>query len=115
MELHAAELGHIRALVSDWKTSPEIELEATFGFKGVVDLQTFLRVVSRLKAKGFSALPQDERITIGLEDSLRFTINGQGEVAKYCRDNRIAGKPFVAIIKDRSISKENEDKANLDL
>lgn len=115
MELFSKETAHLAALVGDWKTYPEIELEATFGFNGMVDMQTFLRVISRLKSKGYTAMEQEDRLTIGLQDSLRFTLVGAGTIKRYCYDNRIDGKDFVVIAKDRSISKENEDKATLDL
>jgi len=115
MELFSADINHIKSLVEDWKRSPEVELEACFGMKGTVNMETFLRVIRRLKSKGFHEISQEDRLTVSLPDSTRFTLMGDGQVKKYCNDNTMAGKPYIAITKDRNISKENEAKANIDL
>ena len=115
MELHSADIKRIKDIVEDWSKNPVVELEATFGKKGVVDMQTFLRVITRLKSKGYEPLPQEEKLTISLTDSTRFTLTGEGLVKHYCYDDTIAGKEFIAIIKDRNISKEDLNKSNIDL
>jgi hypothetical protein len=115
MELFSEEVRKIKGLLKDWHEHPEIEVEATFGKRGQVDVQTFLRVVQRLKAKGYEAISQIDRLTISLKNNLRFTIGSTGEVADYCRDNRIDNKNFTAIIKDRATTKEKEESSTIDL
>ncbi len=115
MELFSKEVQTIKGLLDDWRSHPEVEVEATFGFKGRVDIQTFLRVVTRLKTKGIQAVSQLDRLTIRLPDNLRFTLNGAEQVAQYCRDNTLRGKPFLAIIKDRTITSDKEASATIDL
>ena len=115
MELSKQEVQTIKSLLETWKTRPEIELEATFGFKGIVDQQTFLRVINRLRSKGYHAISQDDRLTIRLPDQLRFTLSGSGHIAQYCRDNTISDKPYIVIIKDRTITQAQEQSSNIDL
>jgi hypothetical protein len=114
MELFSAEVTKIKGLIDDWRSHPEIELEATFGAKGIVDMQTFLRVVQRLQSKGFGGISQEDRLTVSLPNSLRFTLNGANQVAMYCRDNIMIGKPFVVMSKSRVQSQQNES-SNVDL
>jgi len=114
MELFSADIDRVKGLVGDWLKNPEVELEATFGPGGKVDMQTFLRVIQRLKSKGHNLSPQEDRLTVCLDDSTRFTLMGN-QVKKYCYDDTMAGKAFVAIIKDRNISRDVETKSNIDL
>jgi hypothetical protein len=111
MELYSAEAKGLGVLIKDWFSHPETELEATFGVKGKVDVGTFLDIVGRLKAKGYVAKPQVDRLSIILPDQVRFQINGFGVIQQYCRDDRIVGKPFEAMIKDRTVGQAS----NLDL
>jgi predicted NAD-dependent protein-ADP-ribosyltransferase YbiA (DUF1768 family)/SAM-dependent methyltransferase len=115
MELFSDEVSKIKSLLNEWKTHPEVEVESTFGTKGQVDMQTFLRVVTRLKSKGYQAISQEDRLTIKLPNDVRFTLSGSGHVSQYCRDNSIVNKPYVAIIKDNNISEENQKAATIDL
>ncbi len=115
MELFSEEVSKIKALLSDWTLHPDVEVEATFGVKGKVDMQTFLRVVSRLKAKGYEAISQEDRLTIKTNDDIRFTLTNSGVIAQYCRDNRIEDKPFVAVIKDNKITADQQHAATIDL
>ena len=114
MELFSADIDRVKGLVGDWLKNPEVELEATFGSRGKVDMQTFLRVIQRLKSKGHTLIPQEDRLTVSLDDSTRFTLMGN-QVQKYCRDEIMAGKAFIAIIKDRNVSRDVETKSNIDL
>jgi hypothetical protein len=115
MELFSEEVSQIKTLLSDWTLHPDVEVEATFGVKGQVDMQTFLRVVSRLKAKGYEAISQEDRLTIKTNDDIRFTLKNSGIIAQYCRDNRIEDKPFVAVIKDNKITADQHRAATIDL
>jgi hypothetical protein len=114
MELFSAEAETLRKIVGEWTEHAERELEACFGPKGQVDATRFLTVAQRLKAKGFTALPQEDRLTITTLDHTRFTLVGMGLIQQYCRDNRIAGKPFVAMIKDRAGLESNLDLDDYD-
>lgn len=111
MELTSADAGELRKLVEHWFVHPETELEATFGVKGQVDSQTFLEVANRLRAKGYSGVPQEDRLNVCLPDHVRFTLTQIGVIEQYCRDNRMNGKPFVALIKDRT----SGTQSNVDL
>jgi predicted NAD-dependent protein-ADP-ribosyltransferase YbiA (DUF1768 family) len=109
MELFSAEAETLRKIVGEWTEHPERELESCFGPRGQVDATRFLTVAQRLKAKGFTALPQEDRLTITTLDNTRFTLVGMGLIQQYCRDNRLAGKPFIAMIKDRAGLESNLD------
>ena len=110
MELFSAEAESIQKRVSEWLGHPNFELEATFGnAAGEVDSTTFLNVAKRLRAKGYVALPQEDRMTITTPDHLRLTLTTMGIIRKYCEDDTIAGKPFTAIIKDRATAESQVD------
>jgi hypothetical protein len=111
MELYSAEVAKAKALVESWWSHPDTELEATFGIKGQVDVQTFLTVASRLKSKGLDCIPQQDRMNICLPDHVRFGLVGFGLIQGYCKDDILAGKPFIAMIKDRSAG----GQSNLDI
>jgi hypothetical protein len=105
MELFSDEIRNVKDLLKEWSAHPEIEVEATFGERGKVDMQTFLRVITRLKGKGLECISQQDRLTISvIPDQVRFTLVGTGAITQYCRDNTILGKPFTAIIKDKNIT-----------
>ena len=109
MELYSADAKSLEVLIKDWLGHPETELEATFGEKGQVDATTFLTIAARMKAKGFVATPQLDRLSIILPDQVRFQLNGFGIIQQYCRDERIGGKKFEAMIKDRTSANANLD------
>ena len=111
MELYPAEAKSLQGIIKDWFEHPETELEASFGPKGRVDVTTFLGIAARLRAKGYKAKPQIDRLSVILPDHYRFQINGFGVIQQYCHDDRMAGKPFEAMIKDRTVGVTS----NLDL
>ncbi len=111
MDLFPAEVNTLKEMIKDWLAHPERELESTFGPKGEVDTTTFLNVVQRLKAKGFEPLPQEDKLNILTPAGVRFSIHGMGVIQQFCRDEILAGKPFVAIIKDKA---SGESKIDLD-
>jgi hypothetical protein len=116
MELYSAEVAKLKSLLEDWWLHRETELEATFGVKGQVDVQTFLTVATRLRARGFVEVPQQERLNICLPDHIRFSLNGMGQIQQYCRDDTLAGKSFLAMIKDRAAGGDgNVDIEDYDL
>lgn len=102
MDLYSAESKKIQTLVQDWSSHPEQELEATFGAGGVVDATTFLNIAQRLRAKGYEPLPQDDRMSILTPNHIRLSLQGLGVLQNYCQTNSLGGKPYTAMIKDRS-------------
>lgn len=113
MELYSAEADSIKKLISEWLASSDQELEMTFGLGGV-DITTFLSVAKRLRARGFHATAQDDRMTISTPQHIRFTLLGLGTIQSYCQDDILAGKPFVAMIKDRTLPEANVDLDDYD-
>ena len=108
MELYKAEAESIKKQIHEWILHPDRELESTFG-KGTVDATTFFQVAQRLKSKGLKELSQDDRLTITTPEHVRFTIQSMGVIQQYCRDDTLSGKPFIAMIKDRSTPDANVD------
>jgi predicted NAD-dependent protein-ADP-ribosyltransferase YbiA (DUF1768 family) len=103
MELLSDDAKTLRDMVTkEWFPHEERELEATFGTEGVVDSTRFLAVAQRLKSKGLKEIRQPDRLTISLEDNTRYTIQGEGTIAKYCEDNSLTNKAAVPMIKDRA-------------
>lgn len=102
MELEKSEVAALKAMIKDWIIHPSLyELEASFGGPTGMDMTDFLSVIKRLKARfgGDAELKQEDRLTITLKDHSRFTIVDKKIIQKYCVDNRILGKPFIAITK----------------
>ena len=108
MELFPAEDQRIRKQITAWIGSPDYELETTFG-GGSVDSTTFISVAKRLRAKGYTNLPQEDRLTITTPEHVRYTLSSLAIIQQYCRDDTIAGKPFAAMIKDRAIEEDHVD------
>ena len=69
MELYPAEVDTLGRLVEEWSLHDDRELEATF--KNASDTTTFLNVAQRLKAKGYTALPQEDKMNIITPQHLR--------------------------------------------
>ena len=116
MELSKEEIRDIKSTIESWKTQPNTELEATFGYRGVVDQQTFLRVTNRLRSKGYQAISQEDRLTIKIkQDNLRFTLSGTGVISQYCKDNTLEGKSYIVIVKEPVHNLEEKKKSNIDL
>lgn len=109
MELFSAEANAIKSQIQEWIAHPDYELETVFGEKGTVDSTTFLAVAKRLRAKGYTNMPQEDRLTITTKDHVRFSLTGLGIIQQYCRDDIVAGKPFTAMCKDRAVATKNVD------
>lgn len=109
MELYPAEIESLETLIKDWVSHREYELEASFGVGGEVDATTFLNVAQRLKAKGYVELPQEDYMNILTPDNVRFTLTSMRAIQDYCRENTLEGKPFSAMIKDRTVKMSNLD------
>lgn len=109
MELLSAEYKSIQSQVQEWLDHPEHELETTFGETGSVDMTTFLNVAKRLRMKGYKSLPQGNSLAVITKENIRFSLSSLGIIQEYCRDDTMAGKPFTAMIKDRSVKMRNVD------
>ena len=110
MELYPAEVARIDKLVTDWVDHGEQELEATFGLGGTVSASTFLAIAQRLTLKGYVAESQDDRLSILVQDTnVRLSLQGLGVLQMYCRDNKLEGKQYSAMIKDRTSEEANVD------
>ena len=115
MELNSAEVTNLRKRIEDWLVSPNQELEATFGVDGKVDVTTFLTVAKRLRAKGYRSFAQEDRMTITTPDHVRFSLQGLGTIQEYCKDDVLAGKNFITLIKDRTVPDANVDLVDYDV
>jgi predicted NAD-dependent protein-ADP-ribosyltransferase YbiA (DUF1768 family) len=107
MELYPAEVDTLGRLVEEWSLHDDRELEATF--KNASDTTTFLAVAQRLKAKGYTAIPQEDKMNIITPQQVRFTVTGMGAIEAYCRDDTLEGKAFEAMTKQRAGSESNLD------
>ena len=115
MELNSAEATNLKKRIEDWITSPNQELEATFGVDGKVDVVTFLTVAKRLRARGYRSIAQEDRMTVTLPDHTRFSLQGLGTIQEYCKDDIMAGKNFIVMIKDRTVADANVDLLDYDV
>jgi len=106
MELSSAEYKGLQTQVKEWISHRDNELETTFN---TIDTTTFLSVARRLKARGYKSLPQGDSMTVMTKENIRFTLSGLGIIQQYCRDDTMAGKPYTAMIKDRSVAVRNMD------
>ena len=107
MELYPAEVDTLGRLVEEWALHDDRELEATF--KNASDTTTFLAVAQRLRAKGYTALPQEDKMNIITPQQVRFTLTGMAAIEAYCRDDTLEGKAFEAMTKQRAGVESNLD------
>ena len=105
MELIQNEVEKLKRMLVEWYIYPDRELEATFSEAS--DATTFLAVAQRLKNKGFTELPQEDKMNIITPERVRFTLTGIGAIENYCRDNSLAGKEYEAMIKDTTGEETN--------
>ena len=115
MELYPAEVENLKRLIGEWYLHDERELEATFSGKTASETTTFLAVAQRLEAKGYRALPQEDKMNIVTPDQVRFTVTGIGGIEAYCRTDSLEGIPFEAMIKDRAGIESNVDIREYDV
>jgi hypothetical protein len=107
MELYPDEVERLKRMLEEWSQHDTRELEATFSAPS--DTTTFLSVAQRLAAKGYQALPQEDKLNIITPEQIRFTLTGLASIEKYCRDDEIATKSFEVMIKDRAGVESNID------
>jgi SAM-dependent methyltransferase len=109
MDLTSDQSAHINKFVQDWYKDKKLELETTFGIGGVVDSSTFLQIAQRLRNKGFEVVPQDDRLSIITPNHIRLSLLGLGVLQQYCKDDKLEGKDFSAMFKDRAFPDSNID------
>jgi hypothetical protein len=108
MELVKAEAAAIHSLLETWITDQSYELEATFK-GGEVSASTFMAVAQRLRAKGYTALPQENHLTVLTPEHVRFTLTSLPVIQQYCMDDIMAGKAYTAVIKNRAVKESEVD------
>jgi len=97
MELRRSDLDGLNRLGALWKSTPGAEYEAMLTG---VDLTAWQDVIQYLRSLGMRENPQIVKLNICLSNDIRFTLEGAGAIQAYCRDNRIADKPFTAMLKE---------------
>jgi hypothetical protein len=97
MDLRREDLTSLNRLGGIWKTTPGAEFEAMMTN---MDLTAWQDVIQYLRSLGMREKPQIVRMNVCLSNNLRFTLEGAGVIQAYCRDNRIADKPFTAMLKE---------------
>jgi len=110
MDIRKAEFDQLKRLTQEWLDHPEQELEATFssgasglgGLGGQVNSTTFAAIAKRLKNRGYTSVTQEDKLNIITPKHVRITLSGLGVIQQYCRDDRLSGRTFSAIIKDRT-------------
>ena len=114
MDIRKAELDQLKRLVQDWIDHPEQELEATFGVNGQVNATTFAGIGKRLKNRGYTSTSQEDKLNIITPKHVRISLSGLGVIQQYCRDDRLAGRTFSAIIKDKATKSAQQDTLDLE-
>jgi hypothetical protein len=103
MELRRSENDAIGRLAATWKTTPGAEFEAMLTN---IDLTAWQDIVTYLRSLGMRESPQIVRLNVCLSNNIRFTLEGAGVIQAYCRDNKMADKPFTAMIKESIMDSE---------
>lgn len=115
MELTLDQSKLINKFIHDWIKDKKLELETTFGSNGVIDSTTFLQIAQRLRNKGFEMIPQDDRLSIITPNHIRLSLLGLGVLQSYCKDDKLDGKIFNAMFKDRAFPDSNIDLKEYDI
>ena len=115
MDLTSDQHRRITAFIADWSKDKTMELETTFGPRGMVDSNTFLQVAQRLRAKGFEVIPQDDRLSILTPNQLRISIQGLGVIQQYCKDDSLQNKTYTVMAKSRTSPDSNIDLRDYDV
>lgn len=108
MDLRRTDLDGLNRLGQIWKDTPGSELEALLTG---LDLTGWQDVIQYLRSLGMRENPQIVKLNICLSNDLRFTLEGAGVIQAYCADNRLTGKPFIAMLKEGI---EGAEPVNLD-
>jgi hypothetical protein len=97
MELRRNDDEAILRLAQTWKTTPGAEFEAMLTG---VDLTSWQDVIQYLRSLGMRESTQILKMNICLSNNIRLTLDSAEAIQSYCKDNRIADKPFKAMLKE---------------
>uniref|UniRef100_A0A6C0DCL2 mRNA (guanine-N(7))-methyltransferase n=1 Tax=viral metagenome TaxID=1070528 RepID=A0A6C0DCL2_9ZZZZ len=97
MDLRRSDMENLQELAAVWKRTAGAELEAMLLD---LDLTGWQDVTSYLRSLGMKEAPQLVKLNICLSNDIRITLEGAGVIQAYCRDNRLTGKPFTAMVKE---------------
>ena len=97
MDIRRTEMEGLQRLGAIWKDTLNAELEAMITD---LDLTGWQDVIQYLRSLGMRDEPQTVKLNICLTNDIRITLTGAGVIQAYCKDNRIADKPFAAMIKE---------------
>jgi mRNA (guanine-N7-)-methyltransferase len=106
MDLTKDQFKTITELLDIWSKDSTLEVEASFGHHHVVDSNTFLQIAQRLQTKGYTPVPQEDRLSIITPNRMRISLQSLGVIEDYCNDNTIHDKPFT-IMNKKSISSKS--------
>jgi hypothetical protein len=110
LELRSSESQTLGAIWADWKTSDQLELEAS---AKNVDLTGFLDTVARLRSVGLREIPQPPTLNIMMPGGLRFTIADESTIQQYCQEGDISRVPYTVMDKGRRKMKGGIDQIDL--
>lgn len=115
MDLTSAQSKAITTMVEEWSKDTKMELETTFGERGVVDSTTFLQIAQRIRTKGYEEIPQEDYLNILTPSQVRFTLQGLGIIQTYCKDDAIENKNYTALMKSRTSVDSTIDLGEYDI
>jgi len=115
MDLKAEQHRLLSQMMEMWSKDETLELESTFGERGVVDSNTFLQIAQRIRSKGFEVVTQDDRLNILTPNNLRFSLQGLGIIQSYCRDNSLQQKAYTILRKERNSPDSTMDISEYDV
>jgi hypothetical protein len=98
LELYSAEVKALDALWQAWETKRDYELEATFRS---LDYTSLVGIIQHLRSLGMQEMNNPVRLDIFVANGLRFTIEGEDIIQKYCKDNILNGKAFSVMLKEK--------------
>ena len=111
MDLSSQQVKEIKDMLEKWMSNRTHELEVTFNKEGGMDADSFLKIIRRLKERGFEEVNpnSDEKLNILCESGLRFTMNSFEDIQEYCNDNKLNDKGWLAIVKKKIEKRGPED------
>jgi len=97
MDFRRKDFDDLLALAKVWKKTPDVELETAVK---TLDLTGWQDIIQGLRALGMRETSQIVKMTVTVDDNVRFTLEGAGIIQAYCEDNNMANKPFNAMRKE---------------
>jgi len=97
MDFRRKDFDDLLALAKVWKKTPDAELETAVK---TLDLTGWQDIIQGLRALGMREASQIVKMTITVDDDIRFTVEGAGIIQAYCEDNNMVNKPFKAMRKE---------------